>query len=175
MGLEDDIDLLEDVPTLHLLGREALRILAISAQTVDVRGGDELYREGAAADGGLVVVSGAVALQRERRGDGKETLIVRRGALLGETALIVDTNWTCTATAIEPTRLLRIPRTVFLRMLEGEQEAAKKLRRHVARRLEKAIDEIDTLRGRFEVPYPDEEDEPAEPESEPKEGDGPRR
>ena len=158
MGLEEDIDLLAGVPTLSLLGREALRILAISAQTEQVKGGDLLYREGERADGAFVVVDGSMALQRERGTEGRETVIARRGALLGETALLVDTVWTGTATAIENTRLLRIPRSVFLRMLEGEEEAVQSLRRHLAERLDQTIDEIDSLRPRFEVEG-DEDDE----------------
>ena len=158
MGLEQDIDLLEGVPTLQLLGREALRILAISAQAQQVKGGDILYREGERADGAFVIVDGSMALQRERGADGRETVIVRRGALLGETALLVDTVWSGTATAIENTQLLRIPRSVFLRMLEGEEEAAQSLRRHLAERLDQTIDEIDSLRPRFEVEG-DEDDE----------------
>jgi CRP-like cAMP-binding protein len=159
MGLDQDIELLEEVPTLQLLGREALRILAISAQGVQVPGGDTLYREGEQADGAYVVVDGSVALQRERGTDARETVIARRGALLGETALLVDTVWTGTATAIENTRLLRIPRTVFLRMLEGEEEAAQNLRQHLAERLGRTIDEIDSVRPRFEVEGDEEEDD----------------
>jgi CRP-like cAMP-binding protein len=159
MGLEQDIDLLEEVPTLQLLGREALRILAISAQTQQVKGGDTLYREGEPADGAFVIVDGSMALQRERGVEGRETVMVRRGALLGETALLVDTVWSGTATAIENTRLLRIPRSVFLRMLEGEEEAALNLRQHLAERLGQTIDEIDALRPRFEVEGDEDDDE----------------
>jgi CRP-like cAMP-binding protein len=151
MGLEEDINLLEAVPTLQLLGREALRILAISAQTQQVKGGDTLYREGERAEGAFVIVEGSIALQRDRGVDGRETVIARRGALLGETALLVDTVWPGTATAIENTRLLRIPRGVFLRMLEGEEQAVQNLRRHLAERLGRTIEEIDSLRPRFEV------------------------
>jgi CRP-like cAMP-binding protein len=163
MGLEEDIDLLESVPTLQLLGREALRILAISAQVQHVRGGDTLYREGERADGAFVVVDGSMALQRERGVEGRETVVARRGALLGETALLVDTVWTGTATAIDNTRLLRIPRTVFLRMLEGEEEATQNLRQHLAERLGRTIDEIGSMRPRFEVEGDEDDDEFKEP------------
>jgi CRP-like cAMP-binding protein len=104
-------------------------------------------------------------LRRERREEGDELNVARRGALLGETALIVEMTWPRTATAIEPTRVLRIPRSVFLRMLEGEQAAAQKLRSYIAARVGSAIDEIEALRPRFEVPESDhEEDKPGDDE-----------
>jgi CRP-like cAMP-binding protein len=148
MALETDIDLMERVPALSLLGPEALRILAISAQTEEIKGGDTLYKEDTPADCGFVVVSGAFALQRER--DGHDAVVVRRGALLGETALMVGTAWSGSATAIETSKVLRIPRTVFLRVLEGEPEGAARLRRYIAERLANVIDELDALRPRFE-------------------------
>jgi hypothetical protein len=46
---------------------------------------------------------------------------------------------------------LRIPRTVFLRVLEGVPEGAVRLRRYIAERLAISIDEIDALRPRFET------------------------
>ncbi len=149
MALDTDIDLLERVPALSLLGPEALRILAISAQAEEIKGGDTLYKEGDPADCGFVVASGAFALQRER--DGHDAVVVRRGALLGETALIVGTAWSGSATAIETSKVLRIPRTVFLRVLEGEPEGAMRLRRYIAERLANTVDEIDALRPRFEA------------------------
>jgi len=156
MALDTDIDLLEHVPALSLLGPEALRILAISAEAREIRGGDALFKEGEPADCGFVVASGAFSLQRER--GGREPVVVRRGALLGETALIVGTAWGGSATAIEASTVLRIPRTVFLRVLEGVPEGAVRLRRYIAERLAISIDQIDALRPHFETEDDENED-----------------
>ena len=40
MALEQDIEFLDRIPTLHLLGKDALRILAISVETITLRRGD---------------------------------------------------------------------------------------------------------------------------------------
>ena len=148
MALDSDIDLLASVPALSLLGPEALRILAISAQAQEIKGGDTLYKEGDPADCGFVVASGGFALKRER--DGRDPVVARRGVLLGESALIIATAWSGSATAVETSTVLRIPRNVFLRVLEGVPEGAVRLRRHIAERLTVTIDEIDALRPRFE-------------------------
>src|SRR5207344_2243723 len=62
MTIEDDISFFERVPTLNLLGRQALRILAIGAQTRYVHGGEVLYGAGEEADGGFVIQEGRFSL-----------------------------------------------------------------------------------------------------------------
>ena len=65
MTIEDDIAFLERVPTLHLLSRQALRILAIGAQSRYVHGGEILFNAGEEAEGGYVVQEGSFNLMPE--------------------------------------------------------------------------------------------------------------
>ncbi len=98
MSLEDDVAFLEDVPTLALLGRPALRILAIGAEARKIPSGAVLYYAGDLADGGYVVQEGSFLLEPDRPGIGDEA-VAAPGTLLGELALITDTVHTATATA----------------------------------------------------------------------------
>jgi CRP-like cAMP-binding protein len=109
MTIEDDIAFFERVPTLGLLGRDALRILAIGA----------------------------------------EPLVVGRGALVGELALITETKRAATATALEPSTVLRIPRSLFLKMLEGFPDAAVKMRNLLEARSTQSTADIYDVRGRL--------------------------
>ncbi len=63
MSIEDDIAFLERVPTLRLLGRTALRILAIGAESRYVHGGEALFHAGDPADGGYVIQEGSFELR----------------------------------------------------------------------------------------------------------------
>jgi CRP-like cAMP-binding protein len=149
MALEDDIDFLDRVPTLHILGREALRILAISAESIRIQGGEMLFEEGAPADSGYVVMQGAIMLQSTRDRTARDGAIARPGMLIGEMALIVDSMRPATATAMESSMVLRISRSVFLRMLEGEPGAAEALRRMISKRVGAALDELDLVAPLF--------------------------
>ena len=62
MTIEDDIAFFERVPTLGLLGRDALRILAIGAESRYVHGGEVLFNAGEPADAGFVVQEGSFSL-----------------------------------------------------------------------------------------------------------------
>lgn len=149
MSIEDDIAHFERVPTLALLGREALRILAIGAENRYVHGGNVLFREGEAADGGYVIQEGSFSLTHER--NGVAPLTVGAGTLLGELALITETTRRVTATAREPSTVMRIPRTLFLKMLEGYPDAANRLREDIQRRAEDSSRDISKVRGALDV------------------------
>jgi CRP-like cAMP-binding protein len=77
--------------------------------------------------------------------------VVETGTLVGETAMIVETLRPSAAVALEPTVVLRIPRGVFLRTLEGEPGAAVALRDMLANRLTSTLDDLDVVRPRFEA------------------------
>ena len=150
MALEDDIDFLDRIPTLHLLGKDALRILAISVETIRLGRGDILFEEGQPAEGGFVVVNGSVVLQQAGDTAGNDAITARRGSLIGETAMIVETVRPSTAIALESSILFRIPRVVFIRILEGEPQAATALRRLIAARVGRIVADLDLVLPLFD-------------------------
>jgi len=149
MTIEDEIAFFERVPTLSLLGREALRILAIGAESRYVHDGDVLFREGELADAGYVVQEGSFTLASERT-QGAAPVTVGPGAMLEELALLTETVRAMTATATEPSAVVRIPRKLFLKMLEGYPEAARRLRELIASRTGAAIRDIASVRNVFD-------------------------
>jgi CRP-like cAMP-binding protein len=150
MTIDDDISFFERVPTLGPLGRAALRIIAIGADSRYVHSGEVLFRAGDTADAGFVVQEGSFSLAAGPA-DGGEPLRVGPGTLLGELALITDTKRPVTATALEPSTVLRIPRALFIKMLEGYPEAAKRLRELLAKRNDQATRDIFTVHGALDV------------------------
>jgi CRP-like cAMP-binding protein len=146
MTIEDDIAFFERVPTLGQLGRDALRILAIGAESRYVHDGEVLFAAGDDADAGYVIQEGSFSLST---GHAEETepLVVGRGALIGELALLTETTRPATATAREPSTVLRIPRGLFLKMLDGYPSAAEKLRDILATRSNQSAADIYAVRG----------------------------
>ena len=63
MSIDDDVALLERVPTLRLLGRDSLRMLAIGSEQRNFAQGDLLFRAGDDADAGYVVQRGAFRIE----------------------------------------------------------------------------------------------------------------
>ncbi|PTM60428.1 cyclic nucleotide-binding domain-containing protein [Phreatobacter oligotrophus] len=124
MALDDDIALMARVPLFASLGDEPVRLLAFSAETRFLRAGDVLFKEGQAADSGYVVAAGRVTLESE--GEIGE-FIAGPGSLIGEIALIIETLRPATATARDPATVLRIPRSLFRRVLTEFPDAAQRI------------------------------------------------
>jgi len=135
MSLEDDVAFFEQVPTLSVLGKHALRILAIGAETKQLPSGAILFYAGELADGGYIVQEGSLLLEPGVMQEGKD-YIVGPGTLVGELALLTDMVCPATAIAKEPTVVIRISRNLFKKMLEGYPQAAVVLRDIMAERLE---------------------------------------
>ena len=138
MSIDDDVALLERVPTLRLLGDTSLRMLAIGSEQRDFVRGDLLFAAGDDADAGFVVQRGAFRVEDD---NGAE-MVVGVGALIGELALVVAMPRPSTATALEHSTVIRVARSLFQRVLESDPVAARRLRDEFANRTSQIASDI---------------------------------
>jgi CRP-like cAMP-binding protein len=138
MSIEDDVALLERVPTLRLLGATSLRMLAIGSEQRDFARGDRLFNAGDEADAGFIVQRGAFRIED----DSGAEIIAGPGALIGELALVVAMQRPSTATALEYSSVIRVARSLFQRVLESDPLAARRLRDEFAARTSQISSDI---------------------------------
>jgi CRP-like cAMP-binding protein len=138
MSIDDDVVLLERVPTLRLLGTTALRMLAIGSEQRDVARGARLFSTGDDADGGFIVQRGTFRIED---GAGAE-MVAGPGALIGELALITAMRRPSTAIALEHSSVIRVARSLFQRVLESDPDAARRLRDEFASRTSQIASDI---------------------------------
>ena len=146
MTIEDDIAFLQRVPALSLLGRDALRILAIGSEARYIHEGMSLFSEDDDADGAYVVQEGSFELV-SRKSRNAEAQVVGPGTLIGELALLTEAKRPVTATAREPSSVVRITRQLFLKMLEGYPDAALRMRDALAVRVNETAREFSKVRA----------------------------
>jgi CRP-like cAMP-binding protein len=146
MSLEQDLRNLSNVPLFASLEMEARRLIAFSAETRVLRAGDVLFSKSEHSDGGYVLSSGSIAVTSGDK-DGRPDRIVRPVALLGEMALISDVERTFTATAREPSEVLRVTRALFHRVLKEYPRSASRLRDVIAQRLADLARDLDAARS----------------------------
>ena len=138
MSIEDDVALLERVPTLRLLGTTALRMLAIGSEQRDFARSDVLFNAGDDADAGFIVQRGAFRIED----DAGAEIVAGPGALIGELALVVAMPRPSTATALEHSSVIRVARSLFQRVLESDPAAARRLRDEFASRTSQIASDI---------------------------------
>jgi len=140
MSIDDDVALLERVPTLRLLGNAALRVLAIGSEQQEFARGSVLFRRGDDADCGYVVQRGSFRISLDDGSDHEVT--AGPGTLIGELALVVAMQRPSTAVALEYSTVIRIGRSLFQRVLESDPAAARRLRDEVANRVSQLASEV---------------------------------
>ncbi|QPF84956.1 cyclic nucleotide-binding domain-containing protein [Bradyrhizobium genosp. L] len=137
MSIDDDVALLERVPTMRLLGEGSLRMLAIGSEQRDFNEGDVLFAAGDVADAGYIVQRGTFRVE-----EGGAEIVAGPGALIGELALIVAMKRPSTATALERASVIRVARSLFQRVLESDPAAARRLRDELALRTSQLASDI---------------------------------
>jgi CRP-like cAMP-binding protein len=147
MSIEDDVALLERVPTLRLLGTAALRMLAIGSEQRHFARGEVLFSAGDDADGGFIVQRGAFRIE-----DGGAEVVAGPGALIGELALIAAMQRPATATAIDHSSVIRVARSLFQRVLESDPAAARRLRDEFASRTSQIASDMLIAGAKLSIP-----------------------
>jgi CRP-like cAMP-binding protein len=145
MSLDSDIALLKRVPLFVDLPTEPIRLLAFSAGRIDLADKQVLFREGATANSGFVVASGGI---RMTVGDKNKVVAdCEPGSLIGELALLIETQRPATATATTASQVLEIDRTLILRMLNEFPRVAVGWRTTMSERLMATVGELGRVRA----------------------------
>ena len=113
-------------------------MLAIGSEQRIVAAGDTLFKQGDEADCGFVVRRGALRVHD----DSGAEITAGPGTLIGELALVVAMRRPSTATALEPSTVVRIARSLFQRVLESDPAAARRLRDEFAQRSARIASDI---------------------------------
>jgi CRP-like cAMP-binding protein len=147
MALADDIERLSRTRPFDLLPREAIQLIAFSAEKKVLSANESLFEEGEPGDCGYFVLSGSLTLTA-RGHAGDRTRVAEAGSLIGENAMMAQTLRPSGARARENSIVLRIPRQVFHRVLGEFPKEASRIRAALAARVRKTSKELEELRVR---------------------------
>lgn len=124
MALIDDIRMLRAVAFFEPLDDDALRLLAFSSQGETAPPGAVVAATGQPADGAIALLSGRIAAEGGATFEAPDLILPR--------ALIVPVTAAQTITVETDSRLLRIRRDMFRRLLEEYPSVAEALRQRFA-------------------------------------------
>lgn len=147
MSIDEGFRRLSRIALFSELEPEALRLIAFSAETRILRAGDILFHRGEPSDGGFIVLSGEIALYNDAATRSADAIIGPEG-LVGEIALITDTHRPVTAIASEASTVLKVPRSLFHRVLQEFPRSAARVRAAMANRLASFVSELGAFRSR---------------------------
>jgi CRP/FNR family transcriptional regulator, cyclic AMP receptor protein len=145
----DDSFAVKALARCPLFARADERILASLANRLRrrrFRKGEVIFHQGDPGDSLHVVVSGAVKIVLPSA-EGEEAIIatLRTGDFFGELALLDDSPRSATATSLEPTELLVLPRGVFMDLLDTLPGLRDALLAGLARELRRLTGHVEEL------------------------------
>ena len=125
------IDRLVAQPIFADLDPVSLRVIALASELRQHDYGDVIFEEGRLSDGAFFILSGEVQLE----GNDGSLETARDGDLLHPLALLTALERPFTAIALAPSEILKIPRSVFLRIMSSAPSIALRLRDKLTRDL----------------------------------------
>ncbi|MET0277123.1 MAG: Crp/Fnr family transcriptional regulator [Pseudorhodoplanes sp.] len=149
MSVDQDITLLEQVPMLRVLGRGILRTLAVAAETRQVQTGEMLFAPNEKPDCAFVVQEGLFALSIDPE-NSQRVIEAGPGTMLGEFALLTEAARPLSAVAQQPSAVMRISRSMFMKILDNDADAAVRLHGYVARRTRQSVADLLAAKDAFD-------------------------
>ncbi len=150
MALHDDIRLFASVPIFQGLNEDQLRLLTFGAERRALLSGMTLFREKSPAECAYVIASGQIELTSQgKNGKPRSEGVVGPGALLSELALITLVERKYTAQALEDCEVIRVPRTLFQRLIEEYPDVARMVEERITRNISELVDQLGALRSYF--------------------------
>ena len=134
-------------PLFNGLAPLQLKVLALTSERVSFRDGEPLIRAGEEGDAAYLVVSGEVAVGMEQ-GEADERAVLPAGTLVGELAMLIETEHGSTVRASGSVNALKFSRQMMHELMQRYPGMAEHFTAKLRSRLERmaeALREIDEM------------------------------
>lgn len=130
--------LLQDVDIFEHTSTEGLSHIAAIAEEIAFQTDDVIYKEDEIPDAMYVVIEGKVRLTRGE----KEVMVAKNMEAFGTWALLDDEPRVATATALEPSQVLRLDKEEFIDLLADHVGITQSIMKTLTKKLRKLITRI---------------------------------
>jgi CRP/FNR family cyclic AMP-dependent transcriptional regulator len=134
--LQQDVDLLRNVPLFRNLDAAKLKLLAFTSDRLTYAAGDSLFSQGDSGDSAYVIVEGEADIIIETPSGPIIVATVKQNDWVGEIAILCDVPRTATITAKSKLTTLRISKDVFFQLIMQFPQMSVEVMRELAFRLE---------------------------------------
>lgn len=142
MSLNEEVELLRNIPLFAKLEPSKLKLLAFTSERITYEAGQVLFRQGDVGDAAYIIVDGSAKVLVET-GEGEiEVATLGRNDLVGEIAILCDVPRTATVRASGQTVTLRITKDLFFRLVAEFPQMSVEIMRELASRLEKTTQQL---------------------------------
>ena len=146
MDLQQDVDLLRNVPLFRNIESQKLKLIAFTSERLSFMKGEDLFLQGSLGDSAYILIEGeASVLISTERGNEIEIASVKKNDWVGEIAILCDVPRTATVRAKTELLTLKISKDIFLQLITQFPQMAIEVMRELAFRLEKTNRKLQEL------------------------------
>ena len=142
MSLNEEVELLRNIPLFAKLDPSKLKLLAFTSERITYETDQVLFNQGDVGDAVYIIVEGAASVLVDTPDGPLEVATLGRNDFVGETAILCDVPRTATVKAADKTVTLRISKDLFFRLVAEFPEMSVEIMRELAARLEQTTKQL---------------------------------
>ena len=136
MTLEEDVELLRNIPLFAKIESSKLKLLAFTSQRLTFNPGDSLFKQGDDGDALYVIMEGDADVLVDTPGGQITVATMGKNDFVGDIAVLCDVPRTATVTATSKLTTMRITKDLFFQLVCQFPQIAIEIMRVLAHRLD---------------------------------------
>ena len=142
MSLNEEVELLRQIPLFSNVEPAKLKLLAFTSERVTFGLGQMMVQQGDTGDAAYIIIEGDADILIDTPDGPIKVATVGRNAIIGEIAILCDVPRTATVQAKTQLVTLRITKDLFFRLVNEFPQMAVEIMRELARRLERTTAQL---------------------------------
>ena len=142
MGLQEEVELLRNIPLFAKIELSKLKLLAFTSERLTYSQDEILFSQGDAGDAAYIIIDGEADIVVNTPGGPLVIATLKQNEIVGEIAILCDVPRTATVRAKTELTTLRISKELFFNLTIEFPEIAVEIMRELAHRLEQTTTKL---------------------------------
>ncbi len=142
MSLNEEVDLLRQIPLFSKIEPSKLKLLAFTSERLSFGAGQDLFEQGDVGDKAYIIIAGEAEVLVNSPTGQLSVAMLGKNDLVGEIAILIDVPRTATVRAASDLTTLAISKDQFFRMITEYPQMAIEIMRELAVRLERTTSQL---------------------------------
>ncbi len=142
MSLNEEVELLRNIPLFSKIEPSKLKLLAFASDRLTFAPGQELFHQGDPGDAAYIIMEGEADVTVDTPAGEISVAKVGKNDLIGEIAILCDVPRTATIKALTEVTTLAISKDLFFQMVTEFPDMAVEIMRELVHRLERTTSQL---------------------------------
>ena len=142
MGLQEEVELLRNIPLFAKIELSKLKLLAFTSERLTYSQDEILFSQGDAGDSAYIIIDGEADIVVNTPGGALVIATLKQNEIVGEIAILCDVPRTATVRAKTELTTLRITKELFFNLTIEFPQIAVEIMRELAHRLEQTTTKL---------------------------------